>query len=174
MSEITFEELTEKIQQHFADESYSEGLSLASTHLVNFPDQFALINYWRVCLAARLDEKALANKILESTLASGLWYSEVLLRQSPSLQSMQGDEDYERLVGISTQLREADGLEMPLLVARPEDACGPGDDGCPTLIFLHSNMGSAQNSLKHLGYLSSQGWIVATPQSSQLPMVSRA
>jgi predicted esterase len=167
MSKITFEELTNQIQQHFANETYSEGLSLASKHLADFPEGFALINYWRICLAARLNEMPLANKILKSTLASGIWYSEVLLRQSPSLKDIQGNTDFERLVEIAEKLREADGLEMPLLVARPENACGPEDEGCPALIFLHSNMDSAQNSLKYLGFLSSHGWLVATPQSSQ-------
>lgn len=167
MPEITFEELAEKIQQSFANETYSEGLSLASKHLPDFPENFALLNYWRICLAARLDQKPLADKILESTLASGLWYSEFLLRKSPSLQVMQGEGEYERLVEISMKMEEADSGSSSLLVARPENACGPGDAGCPTFIFLHSNMDSAQNSLKHLGSLSYQGWLAAFPQSSQ-------
>ncbi|HKJ26554.1 MAG TPA: dienelactone hydrolase family protein [Anaerolineales bacterium] len=165
MPDLTFEELTAKIQQHFTNETYTEGLSFASKHLPDFPEEFALINYWRICLAARLGERDLANTILESTLASGLWYSNVLLRQSPSLEVMQGEGEFERLVEISQKLQDAD-LEIPLLAARPENACGPEDVGCPAIFFLHSNMDSAQNSLKHLGALSYHGWVVAAPQST--------
>ena len=167
MPEITFDELSNQIQQHFAQESYTDGLSLASKHLADFPEAFALINYWRICMASLLGEKALANKILESTLASGLWYADVLLRQSSALAAMQGDPEFEKLVQISKKLHAADGMEAPLLVARPENACGPEDVGCPSLFFLHNDMDSAQNSIKQLGALSSYGWVVAAPQSSQ-------
>jgi len=167
MDKPPFEELAEKIQQHFADQTYAEGLSLASEKITDYPEEFATINYWRICLAARLDNFAVANKILESTLASGIWYSDVLLRQSPSLASIQGEGEFERLAEISQQLREADGGDIPLLVSRPKEACKPGDPGCPAIIFLHGNMDTAQNNFQHWAHLSASGWLVITPQSSQ-------
>ena len=167
MDKPPFQELAEKIQQHFVNQTYTEGLSLASEKLPDYPEEYAAINYWRICLAARLDNFDLANKIFESTLASGIWYSDVLLRKSPSLESIQGQEDFERLARISEQLREADGGDLPLLVSRPKDACKPGDAGCPTLLFLHGNMDTAQNNLQHWAHLSAKGWLVVTPQSSQ-------
>jgi hypothetical protein len=167
MDKISFQELAEKIQQHFTDQSYAAGLSLASEKLTDYPEEYATINYWRICLAARLDNFAVANKILESTLASGIWYSDVLLRQSPSLASIQGQEDFEKLADISQKLREADGTDMPLLVARPQAACKPGEDECPVLFFLHANMDTAQNNLKQWAHLSAKGWLVIVPQSSQ-------
>jgi len=167
MSEITFPELAEKIQQHFEQQTYAEGLTLASENFKRFPEEVTTINYWRICLATRLEQFDLANKFLETTLASGIWLAEFLLRQSPSLAAIQGNEEFERLCQISAQMRTADGGEVPLLVARPEDACAPGMEGCPALIFLHSNMDNAQNNLRQWGYLSKNGWIVAIPQSSQ-------
>ncbi len=166
MDKLTFPELTEKIQRHFAEETYQEGLTLASEQLSNFPEEYALINYWRICLAARLEQFEIANKFLESTLASGIWFSDVLLRQSPSLEGIQGQGEFERLVEISEKLRAADGSDVPLLLARPEDACEPGDVGCPMLLFLHANSDTAQNNLQHWAHLSSQGWLAAIPQSS--------
>ncbi len=56
MSEITFPELAEKIQQHFEQQTYTEGLTLASEHFTRFPEEFTTINYWRICLAARLGQ----------------------------------------------------------------------------------------------------------------------
>lgn len=167
MAKPSFQELAEKIYQHFTEQTYAEGLSLVTEKLPEYPEEFAHLNYLRICLAARLDNTAVANKILESTLASGIWYSDVLLRQSPSLAGLQGQEEFERLAEISTKLRQADGADLPLLVARPEDACKPGDAGCPALFFLHSNLDTAQNNFRQWAYLSATGWLVITPQSSQ-------
>ncbi len=167
MSQISFDELTEQIQNHFAEATFQEGLSLASENIAHFPEHFALINYWRMCLAARLSQFDLTNKIFESTLASGLWYADVLLRQSPSLAAIQGDEEFERLAEISAQLREADGADIPLLVIRPTNACGKGDVGCPTIFFLHGNMDTAKDNVEKWKHLPKFGWLFAAPQSSQ-------
>lgn len=165
MEEHDFQNLAEQIQQHFADGTYQEGLTLASKELPRHPEEYTMINYWRMCFAARLNEFPLANKIFESVLASGIWLSDAVLRQSPSLESIQGNEDFERLAKISEKLREADGGEVPMLISRPENACKPGEEGCPLFFFLHANMDTAQNNLLHWGYLASEGWMVGLPQS---------
>lgn len=167
MDKLSFQELAEKIQQHFTNQTFAEGLTLASKILPDFPEEFATINYWRICLAARLEHFEIANKYLESTLASGIWYADFLLRQSPSLAGIQGQEEFERLAGISQQMRKVDGGDLPLLVARPEDAGRPGDPGCPALFFLHGNMDTAPKNLEQWGHLPASGWMVFTPQSSQ-------
>jgi len=168
MAKLNFPELAEKIQKHFTEGTYAEGLSLASEKITEFPEEYPTINYWRICLAARLDQFDLANKFLETTLASGIWFADFLLRQSPSLVNIQGEPEFERLAGISAKMRSVDAVdEIPLLVARPEDACGPGEAGCPAIIFLHSNMDTAQRNLEQWAHLSAQNWLVAIPQSNQ-------
>jgi predicted esterase len=167
MADLSFTELTDKIQSHFAEGTFAEGLSLASQYVTVYPEEFALLNYWRMCLAARMNEYPIANKILESTLASGNWYSEFLLRNSPSLAPLQGEDEYERLVGISLQMRASDpATAVPMLVIRPKDACGPEDEGCPAVIFLHANQDTAQKNVPHWRSLADEGWLVALPQSS--------
>lgn len=167
MEKIPFPELAERIQQHFAAQTYTDGLTLASQQITHHPEEYPAINYWRICLAALLDNFDLANKFLETTLASGIWLSETLLRLSPSLKDIQGNGEFERLAEVSEQMRSADGAEVPLLAARPEEACHPGEEGCPAVIFLHANMDTALSNLQRWGHLSAQGWLVFTPQSSQ-------
>jgi predicted esterase len=167
MTELSFAELSNQIQTHFADGTLSEGLSLASQYVTVFPNEFPLINYWRICFAAKMDESAIVYKILETTLANGCWYSELLLRQSPSLASMQGEEEFERLVGISLQMQAADPTSaVPMLVMRAKGACGSETDRCPAVLFLHSNQDTAQKNMPHWQSLADQGWLVAIPQSS--------
>jgi predicted esterase len=167
LAKLSFTELTNKIQSHFTEGTYAEGLSLASEYVTIYPEEFPLLNYWRICLAARMNEFPTANKILESTLASGSWYSELLLRDSPSLAPLQGENEFERLVGISLQMRASDpATVVPMLVVRPKDACGPKDEGCPAVIFLHGNQDTAQKNVPHWQSLADKGWLVAVPQSS--------
>lgn len=168
MAELSFTELTDKIQSHFAEGTFSEGLSLASEYVTVYPEEFALLNYWRMCLAARMNDFPTANKILETALASGSWYSELLLRDSPSLVPLQGEDEFERLVGISLQMRASDpATAVPMLVMRSKDACGPEDEGCPAVIFLHANQDTAQKNVPHWQSLADAGWLVALPQSSK-------
>lgn len=166
MGDLTFTQLSNQIQTHFANGNYAEGLSLASQYVTEYPNEFPLINYWRICFAARISETATAKKILETSLASGCWYSELLLRQSPSLESLQGEEEFERLVGISLQMQTSDPTSaIPMLVMRAKDACGPEADRCPAVLFLHSNQDTAQKNMPHWQSLADQGWLVAIPQS---------
>jgi predicted esterase len=167
MTELSFAEFSNQIQIHFANSTFSEGLSLASQYVTVYPTEFPLINYWRICLAAKMNEKATAYKILETTLANGSWYSELILRQSPSLEILQGEEEFERLLGISLQMQIADPTtSVPMVVMRAKGACGPDGDGCPTIVFLHSNQETAQKNMPHWQSLADQGWLIALPQSS--------
>ena len=45
-------------------------------------------------------------------VASGIWFADFLLRQSPSLAAIQGDAEFERLNQISAQMRAADGTVL--------------------------------------------------------------
>jgi pimeloyl-ACP methyl ester carboxylesterase len=166
MSENNFSIFSQQVQQHLTNQSYAEGLSLTSQQLTNYPEHFALINYWRICMAAQINEFPLANKIMESTLASGIWYSEFLMRQTPALESLQGDGEFERLMEISLRMYAADPPEeSTTLVARPDDACGPGQEGCPAFIFLHGNTHTSRRTIEQLVDLPGKGWLVALPQS---------
>jgi predicted esterase len=55
---------------------------------------------------------------------------------------------------------------VPMLVMRPKNACGPEDEGCPAVIFLHANQDTAQKNMPHWQSLADAGWLVAVPQSS--------
>lgn len=166
MAEETLDQVRQTIVKHFTDQTYNEGLVYATETLKKHPEEFPLLNYWRICLTARLEAYDEANKMLEASLASGTWYSEAILRQSPSLVPMQDNPEFERLVEISLKMQAADISEkVPLLVMRPEDACGPGDEGCPLVLFLHGNQDTAQTSLPYWKDISNQGWLVALPQS---------
>lgn len=171
MTDLTIEQIGEQVQEHFANQTYREGLTLTAAALRAHPESYPLINYWGACLAARLGDIPLACELLQTTLANGVWYSEFVLRSSPSFEDLQGEAAFETVVAISLQMQENDPAEaLPLVVLRPQNACDPDDDepGCPTVFFLHGNQDSVQANLPRWTHLSQTGWLVGMPQSSRV------
>jgi predicted esterase len=118
-------------------------------------------------LAARLSYYTRVMQILETALSSGTWYGEAFLQNSPSLEPLQGNPDYERLLDISHQMQANDPANaLPLLVVRPESECRSPDNPCPLLLFLHGNTDTAANNLEHWQSAAEDGWLLALPQSS--------
>jgi predicted esterase len=168
MSDLSFAQISKIMQQHFTLKSFKEGLVLANKALTFYPQHFPLINYWRICLAAQMNDFEQANHFLEETLAAGTWYAQAVLRGNPALELIQGNPEFERLAGISEQMQKLDPKEhTPILVLRQKGSCRHGElPGCPLLIFLHGNQETAHFHLKHWHSLSNTGWLVALPQSS--------
>ena len=167
--DITFDEFSNQIRKHFTGQTYAAGLEYADGYVGKFPKQEPLLQYWRMCLAARLENHHLTNQILEGVLSAGTWYGETLLRDSPSLEPLQDDPEFKRLAEISLKMQQNDPSDaLPILVVRPEGKCGQDDDPCPLLIFLHGNTDSAQANLEHWTAAANNGWLAALPQSSEV------
>jgi len=163
-----FEDLQAQIQSAYQAGDYAAALELAERNTAQFPEQTPLLFYWRVCMHARLEQPSRAIRLLAEVLESGIWYGEVLLRKSPSLKSLQGVEDFERLVALNRELQSAaQAQRYPLIILRAEGNCQEQANPCPLLLGLHSNMSSAQTSLPLWQPAASAGWLVAAPQSSQ-------
>ena len=165
---LPFEEIQSQIQAAYQAGDYTAALELAERHTARFPEQTPLLFYWRVCMHARLEQPSQAIRLLAEVLDSGLWYGEVLLRKSPSLKSLQGIDEFERLVAWNRELQSAaQAQRFPLLILRSEGGCQEKANPCPLLLGLHANMGIAQTSLPLWQPAASSGWLVAAPQSSQ-------
>lgn len=163
-----FYDLQARLQSDYQSGNYLGALELANGHLNEFPDQAPLLNYWRICMAARTGQKDLVLDLLDELIKDGFWYSEILLRKSPSLQPLQGDAAFEQRLAANLQLQDKDqNQHFPLLVLRNEHLHGVNDSSYPLLIGLHANASSAQASLNFWQAAAQAGWLVALPQSSQ-------
>ena len=168
MTSATFEELQSQIQASYQAGDYTAALEFAAKNAARFPEQAALIDYWRISMLARLEKPDDAIQLLEDALASGIWYSEVLLRKSPSLQSLQDSPEFEAVLDRNRQVQEQDQAQLyPLITLRPQGDCQKGDIPCPLLIGLHANVSTAQASIDYWKPAGGAGWLVAVPQSSQ-------
>jgi dienelactone hydrolase len=165
MEIATYDELYEKATGHFQAGEYGTALTLLSDHAGRFPQERAMIDYLRSCAAVRVDNSPLALEILQKALSDGLWYSEHILRSSPSYAPLQGTPDFELLVKGHLQLRGETAGETSLETTVPaEGTTSP----FPLLLALHGNSSSPANEKDSWGQLADQGWLVAMPQSSQV------
>lgn len=167
-AELDFDSVQAEIQERYQSGDYAAALELAERHKTRFPDQAALFTYWQICFNARLGKPDRSLRLLRDALRSGLWYAEVLLRKSPSLQPLQGMPEFEDLVLLNRQVQNTDETHhYPLLILRSEEQCSQGSPACPLLLGLHTNAGTVQSSLKFWRPAANAGWLVAAPQSTQ-------
>ncbi len=160
---MTFEELNQQINESFAAGTFAAGMELLDREGSRFPDQAPAIQYWRMCLAARLDDTALLFRLMDETVSGGRWYAERLWRLSPSFAPLQGQPDFERLVAKHAQAQVAG--RAGLMTLSPETAAPPA--GWPLLLALHGNMSSPREEVAFWRAVVEGGWFLAQPESSQ-------
>src|SRR5512136_1790433 len=168
MEASTFDEIYSQLQDLYQDEEYLAALDMATQAVERFPEQRTVLDYWRMTLSARTGNPAQALSILQAALDSGCWYSELLLRRSPSLKALQGSPEFEALLARNQEAAERDQqVHFPLFTIRPQGKCQSGGPPCPLLVGLHTNGGNVQTSLDFWKPAATSGWLVAAPQSSQ-------
>ena len=168
MPEGAFEELYEQLQEHYQQGNYAEALRLATDAVELYPDQRTSLDYWRMTMAARTGDTAQTIRVLKQALERGQWYSDLLLRRSPSFQLLQSDLEFEKLVSLNQAVAENEQKHVfPIFTLRPENRCQRGGPPCPLLLGLHTNAGTVSSSLGFWRTAASVGWLVAAPQSSQ-------
>ena len=164
----TIDDLQTRLQQLYYAEDFRGALDLAAAGKNRFPDHSFLLYYWQITMAARLGDPTQAILLLHEVIQSGGWYAETLLRRSPSLKSLQGDEEFEALVLLNREQQERNQEQIyPLLILRSEGQCQSSKSPCPLLLALHANASTAQASIPFWRPAASAGWLVAVPQSSQ-------
>lgn len=161
----TFNDLNTEMARLYGEQNYSGVYDLLTEEGERFPEEAFTILYMRSCMAARMGRNDHAVDLLREADSKGIWYGEVLMRQSPSWLPLQGSQDFEEMATIFKQ-REKDAYVGPLmLVEEPAGGCSP-DKPCPTLITLHGNQQNARRSLAGWHAAGEFGWLQASLQSS--------
>lgn len=168
MDALSFEEIYERLRALYQQEAYDQALTLATEALEAFPEQRILLDYWRMTMAARTGDNGQALQVLQNALENGQWYSEQILRRSPSFKALQGEQAFEALVLQNQANAEQDQEHnFPVFTLRPEGRCQAGGPPCRLLIGLHANAATVQASLGFWREAATAGWLVAALQSSQ-------
>lgn len=168
MKPITFKELQTELRRLYHAEDYSAAIKLILDMFEQFPERRPVLDYWRFTLSAWSGDLDGAINAIEEAQSKGSWFSELIMRQSPSLKPLQGDPRFERLITRNQELAEHDQQELfPFYVIRPEGKCLNNGSACPLLIGLHENGGTVQSSIEFWKPAATNGWLVGAVQSSQ-------
>ncbi|MFL5800522.1 MAG: alpha/beta hydrolase [Roseiflexaceae bacterium] len=165
MSDMTWDELRSEFWRLCGEDAYAEALALITPRAHIFPDRGRFHN-WRMCMAARVGDTALALQAFEQALADDFWCAPKMLREDEDLASLQGLPEFERLAAICQERFEAARAraQPALTVIQPEGRTGP----YPALLALHGNFGTSAASIDFWHTAVAQGWLLALPQSSQI------
>jgi hypothetical protein len=75
MTYKTFEDARTKIVAHHQNGEYDKAMGILDAIGPQFPDDRIDIDYFRACIAVRLDNTVLTFEILDSLLTDGIWLS---------------------------------------------------------------------------------------------------
>ncbi len=162
MTELTFHQLYAKFAQFYEGEQWAAALDMWTRAFDRFPEWAADIYYSRLCMIGRLDDKPQGLRLLQEMLDAGFWYSEPMLRDSPSLQAWQGDPEFERQVRAHTDAQAQ--AKAPAPDTRIPDASPP----YPLLLAMHGQTSTAEAEIGHWEGVSTGGYMLAMAQASQL------
>ncbi|KAA3661400.1 MAG: hypothetical protein DWQ04_16585 [Chloroflexi bacterium] len=157
----TFIELEQKVLSLFNDGVYQQVLDVLAANEAKFPEELGFNYYLRICAAARLDDSEQACDLLESAFAQDLWFTEEVLRESPSLVPLNGNERFEQLIVVSLDKMSNSRTENVVKTAVPDT-----QPPYPLLLALHGNGSHVEAEFGHWQTAVSDGYLVVAPQSS--------
>jgi len=163
MTERTSIEVLQEIDALFRNKEYDQAEILAAESIHRFPQEVDEFVYLRMCAATRLGRIPQALQWMKEVLEAGGWYSDFLLRKSPSFEPLQGIPEFEQLVKVSLKQQEADQKKEPEhYILTPES----GDSPWPLFLSLHGNSHSSDWESQYWRSLVSRGWLLAMVESS--------
>ncbi len=132
-----------------------------------YPQQAALLFFWRACILSLLKEPTEAIQVLQDGMNLGYWWAEAILRTDTDLASLQGLPEFETIVCTCEILHHEAEKENPaeILVYPPETGFS---SPVPLMILLHSRSGNPEEMALPYFSLIQQGWLVAVVKSSQM------
>lgn len=168
MAELTFDELDSEIMRLYDAGNYAQVYDLVVREAGRFPEHADELYYIRMCMAGRLDDIPLALQYFRDALVQGYWFAPRWLHDDEDLKPLQGLPEFEEMVSICQQRLEAAQVDVKpeLTVLLPEGEQRSGQ--YPLFIALHGNGANAPRNIGPNRWVTSQGWILAVPQSSQI------
>ena len=164
MNTLTVEQVEQEYHALVAGKEYAAALNLATQYFDLFPQHAQqVVYYWRMDMATRCGNTALALQLLQEALDRGHWYAK--LDENPHFQALHDLPAFQRLTALSAQRREqaiADAKPF-MKVLLPEAQPGP----YPIIFGLHGNSSSAGIFGLHWSAAVKQGWLVGLPQAPQ-------
>src|SRR5262245_14430842 len=139
---LTWDAVYEQFMQAFAKQDWQAGYDVMTAARDSLPEQAESVDYFRLCALARLGENERLFKMLADKLHTGFWYSEFIMRASPSFAPLQGNPEFERFTELYSERANMDTSDEVLTIIPPQTAHQP----YPAIIALHGNQQTSREA----------------------------
>ncbi len=120
----TFPQFETHLRGLYAEGKLREIIAQIDERRDDFPDERLFLAYWQLGMAARLEDDDLAFQILDDLIYQGQWINQVLLKTSPSLETLQNNPQYEERLREMAVLQNREITQLiPLLTLHKEGRC---------------------------------------------------
>ena len=166
---LLFYQMVDQFICLYRDGAYQKALDLLDREAPQYPVGEAMTLAWQSAMLARLGRVDEAIQRLRLAYERGYWYHESALVQDPDFQLLQGNLQFEQVVGLFSMRRMVAAAQT-----RPAlETIVPGGSGLyPLFLALHGNQSSVALSTDFWRSAADRGWLLALPQSSQPTWVS--
>ncbi|MFX0210401.1 MAG: dienelactone hydrolase family protein [Candidatus Hodarchaeota archaeon] len=163
MSLEKYWELLRKVNDLYQAGKYKEVIEFLKDVPSQYPDRKAAIYYHQMCAASKLGQYDLSIQLIQEILNEGGWYSEMVLRQSPSLAPLQEMPEFEKLLKVSVERSKVSSLEHDIKVI-PDNVNPP----YPLMLALHAGSGFIEEEYESWKTIVDQGYLLGMPRSQNV------
>lgn len=160
---LRYRALQRKSNELYSAEKYQETMNMDKSIVKEFPELKTATYYSMIATASKIKDYELSCKLLKEVLDEGGWYSELILRQSPSLNPLQGMPEFEDLVKLSVR-RSKQPSKSDNITVIPDNADLP----YPLMLSLHGGGGFIEDEYESWKTIVDQGYILGIPRSTNL------
>ncbi|MHA2237606.1 MAG: alpha/beta hydrolase [Candidatus Hodarchaeales archaeon] len=160
---LRYRALQRKSTELYNAEKYEEAIKIDKDRAKEFPELKTSTYYSLIAAASKLKKYSLSCEFLKEILDEGGWYSEMILRQSPSLNPLQGMPEFEDLVNVSVS-RSKQFIKPENITIIPDTV----DPPFPLMLSLHGGGGFIKDEYEHWKPIVEKGYILGIPRSNNL------
>ncbi|MFX0149605.1 MAG: alpha/beta hydrolase [Candidatus Hodarchaeota archaeon] len=164
MSLEKYWELLRKVDDLYQAGKYKEVIEFLKDVPNQYADRKPAIYYPQICAASKLEQYDLSIQLIREILDEGGWYSEMVLRQSPSLKPLQDMPEFEELLKISVERSKQVSSPDHNITIIPDNINPP----YPLMLALHAGSGFIEEEFESWKTIVDQGYILGMPRSSNV------
>lgn len=153
-----------KVNSLYQAGKYKEVLDFLKDVPNQFPDRKPAIYYHQICAAAKLARFDLSIQLIQEILDEGGWYSEMVLRQSPSLKPLQDIPEFKKLLSISVERSKHSSMPEHNITVIPDNVNPP----YPLMLVLHAGSGFIEEEFESWKTIVDQGYVLGMPRSNNI------
>ncbi|MFX0184449.1 MAG: alpha/beta hydrolase [Candidatus Hodarchaeota archaeon] len=157
-------ELLRKVNDLYQAGKYKEVIDFLKDVPNRFPDRKPAIYYPQICAASKLERYDLSIQLIQEILDEGGWYSEMVLRQSPSLKPLQDMPEFKKLLKINVERSKHVSTHENNITVIPDNTNPP----YPLMLALHAGSGFIEEEYESWKMIVNQGYVLGMPRSTNV------